>query len=282
MPVAPAEETAAGEESLAAGAVAPSAEGDRPVGLPAPAVTTDCSPSPEPFARSLWKRDYVGRITLAVLGVVAAYLLVRGALFVDARPHTAVRLAIRLAARPLVGCLVLTGGALAAIALGRALRRLLVHYDVSATIGTAIYRLLVLAAAVAFFAGIVQLLWIPLVLALVAYLVYDVLRSVSRPPLAERDPLLRRPLACDVEAALRILRQPGVRTVVLGHTHKAEEVHLGDGRRFINTGTWVRHVDVRHVRGDRGEINPYCRVQGGVAELMSWRGTEPSRPLGPR
>jgi len=53
------------------------------------------------------------------------------------------------------------------------------------------------------------------------------------------------------EAADRILRR-GFDTVIFGHTHKAEAVEMGDGKRYINSGNWLRGEN--YVEIDRGAV----------------------------
>src|SRR5262249_54831945 len=79
-------------------------------------------------------------------------------------------------------------------------------------------------------------------------------------------------------AALALAQHPAVRTVIFGHTHAPVEVSVAPGKRFINSGTWVKVVDVRAVRDEPTELNTYVLVdQSGDAHLMCWRGTEPAR-----
>jgi len=58
------------------------------------------------------------------------------------------------------------------------------------------------------------------------------------------------------EAADRILKR-GFDTVVFGHTHKAEEVELYPGQRYINCGNWLRG---QH----------YVEIIEGATTLKSW------------
>ena len=58
------------------------------------------------------------------------------------------------------------------------------------------------------------------------------------------------------EAADRILRR-GFDTVIFGHTHKAEEVEVGPGKRYINSGNWLRGQD-------------YVELIAGAVRLRRW------------
>ncbi len=58
------------------------------------------------------------------------------------------------------------------------------------------------------------------------------------------------------EAADMLLRR-GFDVVVFGHTHKPEDVSLGEGRRYINAGNWVRG-------------GSYVELVDGKMRLLTW------------
>jgi UDP-2,3-diacylglucosamine pyrophosphatase LpxH len=58
------------------------------------------------------------------------------------------------------------------------------------------------------------------------------------------------------EAADMLLRR-GFDVVVFGHTHKPEDVQLGPGRRYLNSGNWVRG-------------GSFVQIRDGQVELKHW------------
>src|SRR5262249_60529507 len=107
---------------------------------------------------------------------------------------------------------------------------------------------------------------------------WDAARTVLSRPRGKKNPLEKQPLAPEIQAARALLQRPEVRTVVFGHTHAPVDLEIGRGKRFINSGTWVKVVDVRNVRDEPTELNTYVLVDpNGEAHLMSWRGTQPAR-----
>lgn len=63
--------------------------------------------------------------------------------------------------------------------------------------------------------------------------------------------------------AADMLLQRGFDVVVFGHTHRPEDVQLGPGRRYINSGNWVRG-------------GSYVQIADGCIELKQWiDGAEP-------
>ncbi len=68
------------------------------------------------------------------------------------------------------------------------------------------------------------------------------------------------------EAADMLLRR-GFDVVVFGHTHKAEDIAFAPGRRYINSGNWVRG-------------GSYVEVVDGRVELRVWDHAR-GRPLAP-
>jgi UDP-2,3-diacylglucosamine pyrophosphatase LpxH len=230
--------------------------------------------SPQEQGRRYWRRDHMGRVSLAALGVLAAYFVLRYMVLWD----TGLRgVAGRSAARPLAQFLVLIGGSLALIALGRALRYVMWRKEVPFVARALIYRLLVTVSACAFFYAVFRLFLLPIVITAACYVIWDAVRTVIGRPQTEKDPLLQRPLSGELETAIRLLHLPDVRTVVFGHTHVPMSVDVGEGRRFLNSGTWMKLVDMRNVRSEPNELNTYVRIVDGKAELMSWRGTTPAR-----
>lgn len=63
------------------------------------------------------------------------------------------------------------------------------------------------------------------------------------------------------EAADMLLRR-GFDVVVFGHTHKPEDVTLGESRRYINAGNWVRG-------------GSYVRLLDGQIDLLTWPDHKP-------
>jgi UDP-2,3-diacylglucosamine hydrolase len=68
-------------------------------------------------------------------------------------------------------------------------------------------------------------------------------------------------------AADMLLRR-GFDIVVFGHTHKPEDVDLGAGRRYINSGNWVRG-------------GSFVEIHGGSVVLKHWNKGEPKLALPP-
>jgi UDP-2,3-diacylglucosamine hydrolase len=58
------------------------------------------------------------------------------------------------------------------------------------------------------------------------------------------------------EAADMLLRR-GFDVVVFGHTHRPEDIQFGPGRRYVNSGNWVRG-------------GSYVEVIDGAVQLKSW------------
>jgi UDP-2,3-diacylglucosamine pyrophosphatase LpxH len=230
--------------------------------------------SPGELARRHWRRDHMGRVSLAAFGVLVAYFVLRYMVLWD----TGLRgVAVRSAARPLAEFLILVAGALALIALARGLRYLMWKKEVAYSVRAVIYRLLVMISAVAFGLAMVRLFLLPILFAVAGYVIWDAIRTITGRPQSERDPLLRHPMPSELEVAIRILHLGSVHTVIFGHTHVPMVVDVGEGKRFLNSGTWMKLVDMRHVRSEPNELNTYVRILGKQADLMSWRGTTPAR-----
>lgn len=81
------------------------------------------------------------------------------------------------------------------------------------------------------------------------------------------------------EAAVRALKKVrGVHTLIIGHSHGPRFRQLPDGKLLINTGTWMRmiNLDIQHLGQDSGLT--YCRIayddEGRpTVNLMRWLGT---------
>ncbi len=80
------------------------------------------------------------------------------------------------------------------------------------------------------------------------------------------------------EAAVRALKKlRGVNTLIVGHSHGPRFRQLADGKLLINTGTWMRmiNLDIHHLGQDSGLT--YCRINYGedgrpTVNLMRWLG----------
>ncbi|MGE0786900.1 MAG: metallophosphoesterase [Sandaracinaceae bacterium] len=80
------------------------------------------------------------------------------------------------------------------------------------------------------------------------------------------------------EAAVRALKRlRGVNTLIVGHSHGPRFRQLPDGKLLINTGTWMRmiNLDIQHLGQDSGLT--YCRIvydDDGrpTVNLMRWLG----------
>ncbi len=101
-----------------------------------------------------------------------------------------------------------------------------------------------------------------LILAVVGYLVFEVVREQKKEP----QPLL--------DAAGKIASRLGVRYVTMGHTHNTDLRQLSNGGEYFNTGTWTKvfSEEERLVR----EENELVFVQGTRSEeglkvkLLKW------------
>src|SRR5262249_918605 len=164
------------------------------------------------------------------------------------------------------------------IIFARTLRVILWKAGVRSFTRALIYRIQILLAAGIFFEAIGRIFWLALAAAAVLYLAWDAGRTVTSRPLPEKNPLEKNPLDPEVAAALALAQRADVRTIVFGHTHAPVDIEIMPGKRFINSGTWVKVVDVRNVRDEPTELNTHVLVDAnGEAHLMSWRGTQPAR-----
>jgi UDP-2,3-diacylglucosamine pyrophosphatase LpxH len=233
---------------------------------------------PEAVSRRMWRRHAVGKLTGLFILAVLVQLIVTGIkLFaVDAhlRGAAAWEMLHTVAARFALH----VGLAFGLIIFARMLRLILWKAGVPAFWRALVYRLLILGAAGLFFEAVGRIFWLPLAACAIVYLAWDATRTVASRPLSEKNPLEKQPLDPEIAAALALAQRPDVRTVVFGHTHAPLELAVGTGKRFINSGTWVKVVDVRNVRDEPTELNTYVLVEpSGEARLMSWRGTQPAR-----
>jgi UDP-2,3-diacylglucosamine pyrophosphatase LpxH len=246
----------------------------RPKNRPAPPPAGD----PEATSRRLARRYEVGRLTALMVLAIAIQFVFKGVEIWTMEAHLRWAKSIALLRFVAYRFLAHLGGALAAILLARLLRYVCWRAGVPERVRSVGYRLIVLGAAIVFFEAVLRVFWLPVLLAVLAYLGWDAARTLIGRPLSERNPLARRPLDPEIEAALTLLEQPEVRTVVLGHTHAPIELEVAGGKRFINSGTWVNVIDVRNVRDEPSERSTYVAVDAeGRARLMTWRGTQPAR-----
>ena len=241
-------------------------------GLPPPPDT------PEAVSRRLWRKHSIGKLTgLAIVAVLAQLIAIGVWLFtVDAHLRGAVGWEmLRTVARRFALHVGLAGGV---IIVARMLRLILWKAGVRSFTRALIYRIMILIAAGLFFEALGRIFWVALAAAAVFYLAWDAARTVASRPLSEKNPLEKQPLDPEVAAALALAQRPDVRTIVFGHTHAPADIEIAPGKRFINSGTWVKVVDVRNVRDEPTELNTYVLVDpNGEAHLMSWRGTQPAR-----
>ncbi|MEC7523131.1 MAG: metallophosphoesterase [Myxococcota bacterium] len=81
------------------------------------------------------------------------------------------------------------------------------------------------------------------------------------------------------EAAVRALKKMrGVQYLIVGHSHGPRFQQLPDGKILVNTGTWMRmiNLDIRHLGQDSGLT--YCRIEYSedgrpTVNLMRWLGS---------
>lgn len=81
------------------------------------------------------------------------------------------------------------------------------------------------------------------------------------------------------EAAVRALKKlRGVQYLIIGHSHGPRFRQLPDGKILVNTGTWMRmiNLDIRHLGQDSGLT--YCRIEYSddgrpTVNLMRWLGS---------
>lgn len=66
------------------------------------------------------------------------------------------------------------------------------------------------------------------------------------------------------EAADMLLRR-GFDVVIFGHTHRPEDVTFGEGRRYVNSGNWVRG-------------GSYVEIDNGTVSLKTWSPLRALRP----
>lgn len=70
----------------------------------------------------------------------------------------------------------------------------------------------------------------------------------------------------DAAAMREARRLRGVRTLILGHSHGPRYLRLPDGKLLVNTGTWMKmiNLDVQHLGQDSGLT--YCTIEYGRGE----------------
>lgn len=81
------------------------------------------------------------------------------------------------------------------------------------------------------------------------------------------------------EAAVRALKKlRGVKYLIVGHSHGPRFRQLPDGKILVNTGTWMRmiNLDIRHLGQDSGMT--YCRIEYDDdgkprVSLLRWMGS---------
>jgi hypothetical protein len=239
--------------------------------------------APEAIARRFWKRPQVGRIAALVILVLIAQFAVKGVELWTLDAHLRASRAMIMLRHVLDRFVLQVAIAAGLLVLSRLCRFALWKAGTPTLVRSIVYRLMVLGAAGCFFEALGRVFWLPLVVCLAVYLVWDGRRTLVGQPLTDKNPLTRSPLDPDLEAAVAILRHPQVRTVVFGHTHGPMEIEVSPGRHFINSGTWVKVVDVRNVREDPSEPSTYVHIdEAGSARLMSWRGSQPATRVGGR
>jgi UDP-2,3-diacylglucosamine pyrophosphatase LpxH len=232
------------------------------------------SGDPRTLGRRLARPGVVGKWTALVIVAFIVFLVVRGALLWDepGREPKVLRLLDSLFTHFAIGM----GITVAAIGFARLLRLFLLRLPTLAMLRNVIYRLMVAGAAVVFFYSLLRMFWIPIGLLAGFYILLDAARSVS----PGTDDPVGIPDEPEVLAALRMLKHDKVRTVIFGHTHVPLQIDLPSGKRYLNSGTWIRSIDLRNARSAPVELNTYVAVRGGRAELLSWRGTNPARLFG--
>jgi UDP-2,3-diacylglucosamine pyrophosphatase LpxH len=241
-------------------------------GGPPPTASSD----PRTLGQRLARPGSVGKWTALVALTFIAFLVVRAALLWDEpelRDARVLKLTNTLFKHFAAG----VGISLGTILVARILRRVLLKVSTLALLRNVLYRLLVAGAAGVFFYALFRLFWIPIGGLVAFYVLLDASRTVT-PTAAEEG--LGVPDEPEVHAALRLLKHDKVRTVVFGHTHVPLQIDLPSGKRYVNSGTWVKVVDMRNARTAPNELNTYVAIRDGKAELMSWRGTEPARKFG--
>ena len=80
--------------------------------------------------------------------------------------------------------------------------------------------------------------------------------------------------------ARQLLRKGPYHTVIFGHDHMAAYRRIGDGKLYVNTGTWndIIHLDIpnlgRQLRMTYAQIN-YDKQDRPLVRLKIWKGTRP-------
>ena len=241
-------------------------------GTPKPTPAND----PRTLGQRLARPGVVGKWSAIVTFAFAAFLVVRGALLWG-EPGMSEARVVRLLDSLFTHFAAGIGISLGGLIVARILRRLLSRMATLALLRNIIYRLLVAASSVVFFYSLARMFWVPMALLAALYVLLDAARTVT--PTATDD-ALGIPHEPEVLAALRLLKHERVKTVVFGHTHVPLLIDLPSGKRYINSGTWIRSIDLRNARSGPVELNTYVAIRNGAAELMAWRGTQPARRFG--
>jgi UDP-2,3-diacylglucosamine pyrophosphatase LpxH len=234
------------------------------------------SGDPRTLGQRLARPGAVGKWTALTTLTFLGYLATRAALLWDQPDLRDARVA-RILERLFLHFVTFVGISVGTVIMARLLRLVLLRVPTLALVRNVLYRLLVAASAGIFFWALLRLFWIPIAGLAAFYVLLDASRTVS-PSVA--DEALGVPQEPEVMAALRLLKHDRVKTVVFGHTHVPMQVELPTGKRYVNSGTWVKLIDLRHARTAPVELNTYVQIRRGQAELMSWRGTEPARHFG--
>jgi hypothetical protein len=234
------------------------------------------SGDPRTLGQRLARPGAIGKWSALIILTFLGYLATRAALLWDQPEMRDGRLA-RLSERLFLRFATFVGISIGTVIAARLLRLVLLRVPTLTLLRNVVYRLMIAGAAGMFFWGLLRLFWIPIAGLTAFYILLDASRTVS--PSSGED-VLGVPQEPEVMAALRLLKHDRVRTVVFGHTHVPMQVELPSGKRYVNSGTWVKLIDLRHARTAPAELNTYVQIRRGVAELMSWRGTEPARHFG--
>lgn len=234
------------------------------------------SGDPRTLGQRLARPGALGKWSALVLITFLGYLATRAALMWDQPEMRDARLQ-RLFERLFLRFATFVGIAIGTVIAARLLRLILLRVPTLQLVRNVLYRLMIAGAAGLFFWGLLRLFWIPIAGLTAFYILLDASRTVSP---SSADESFGVPQEPEVMAALRLLKHDRVRTVVFGHTHVPMQVELPSGKRYVNSGTWVKLIDLRHARTAPSELNTYVQIRRGVAELMSWRGTEPARRFG--
>ncbi len=231
---------------------------------------------PRALGQKLARPGTIGKWTALTAFAFAVFVVVRGALLWD-EPGMQEQRVVKILDSLFKHFGIGVGISIGTLIVARIVRRIMLKLPTLALIRNVLYRLLVAASAAVFFYSFVKMFWVPLALVAAGYVLLDAARTV-RP--STNEDALGIPREPEVMAALRLLKHEHVHTVVFGHTHVPLQIDLPSGKRYINSGTWIRSIDLRNARSGPVELNTYVAIRGAHAELMAWRGTEPARRFG--